>query len=145
MRARVMQLWQTRLLRFTKLTVADEIENALSYYRRHLPARRSPSCTASSRRRCPATTVAPFFRMGNWIGGDRDGNPNVSAETLRLRAAHASARRRCATTSPRCTSSAPSCRCSATLVAVTPEMQALADASPRHQRAPRATSPTGAP
>jgi len=32
MRARVMQLWQTRLLRFNKLTVADEIENALSYY-----------------------------------------------------------------------------------------------------------------
>jgi phosphoenolpyruvate carboxylase len=32
MRARVMQLWQTRLLRFSKLTVADEIENALSYY-----------------------------------------------------------------------------------------------------------------
>ena len=31
-RARVMQLWQTRLLRFTKLTVADEVENALSYY-----------------------------------------------------------------------------------------------------------------
>ncbi|MDP1780795.1 MAG: phosphoenolpyruvate carboxylase, partial [Hydrogenophaga sp.] len=31
-RARVTQLWQTRLLRFTKLTVADEIENALSYY-----------------------------------------------------------------------------------------------------------------
>src|SRR5690349_18176749 len=32
MRARVLQLWQTRLLRFTKLTVADEIETALSYY-----------------------------------------------------------------------------------------------------------------
>ncbi|MEO5660627.1 MAG: phosphoenolpyruvate carboxylase, partial [Polaromonas sp.] len=32
LRARVMQLWQTRLLRFSKLTVADEIENALSYY-----------------------------------------------------------------------------------------------------------------
>ncbi|MFY7872327.1 MAG: phosphoenolpyruvate carboxylase, partial [Limnohabitans sp.] len=31
-RARVMQLWQTRLLRLTKLTVADEIENALTYY-----------------------------------------------------------------------------------------------------------------
>ncbi len=31
-RARVLQLWHTRLLRFTKLTVADEIENALSYY-----------------------------------------------------------------------------------------------------------------
>src|SRR3954470_13175876 len=32
LRARVMQLWQTRLLRFSKLTVSDEIENALSYY-----------------------------------------------------------------------------------------------------------------
>jgi phosphoenolpyruvate carboxylase len=31
-RARVTQLWQTRMLRYTKLTVADEIENALSYY-----------------------------------------------------------------------------------------------------------------
>ena len=32
LRARVLQLWQTRLLRFTKLTVADEIETSLSYY-----------------------------------------------------------------------------------------------------------------
>ena len=31
--ARITQLWQTRMLRYTKLTVADEIENALSYYR----------------------------------------------------------------------------------------------------------------
>ena len=32
MRTRVTQIWQTRILRFSKLTVADEIENALSYY-----------------------------------------------------------------------------------------------------------------
>src|SRR5438105_6508486 len=32
-RARVTQIWQTRMLRTAKLTVADEIENALSYYR----------------------------------------------------------------------------------------------------------------
>ena len=31
-RARVTQLWQTRMLRLAKLTVADEVENALSYY-----------------------------------------------------------------------------------------------------------------
>ena len=33
LRARVTQLWQTRMLRTAKLTVSDEIENALSYYR----------------------------------------------------------------------------------------------------------------
>jgi phosphoenolpyruvate carboxylase len=42
LRARIATLWQTRMLRYTKLTVADEIENALSYYRitflRELPA-----------------------------------------------------------------------------------------------------------
>ena len=32
LRARITQLWQTRMLRYTKLSVADEIENALSYY-----------------------------------------------------------------------------------------------------------------
>ena len=32
MRARIAQLWQTRILRTEKLTVRDEIENALSYY-----------------------------------------------------------------------------------------------------------------
>ena len=44
MHARIATLWQTRMLRYTKLTVADEIENALSYYRitflRELPSRR---------------------------------------------------------------------------------------------------------
>jgi phosphoenolpyruvate carboxylase len=33
LRVRVAQLWQTRLLRTSKLSVSDEIENALSYYR----------------------------------------------------------------------------------------------------------------
>jgi phosphoenolpyruvate carboxylase len=82
MRARVMQLWQTRMLRTAKLTVADEIENALSYYRSTF-LRQIPKMYADLEAALPGHPIAPFFRMGNWIGGDRDGNPFVTAETLR--------------------------------------------------------------
>ncbi|MES2243033.1 MAG: phosphoenolpyruvate carboxylase [Pseudomonadota bacterium] len=81
LRARVMQLWQTRLLRFTKLTVADEIENALSYYESTF-LREIPRIYADLERALGNQPVHSFLRMGQWIGGDRDGNPNVSADTL---------------------------------------------------------------
>jgi phosphoenolpyruvate carboxylase len=81
MRARVMQLWQTRLLRLTKLTVADEIENALSYYEATF-LREIPKLYAELEAALPGQPVASFLRMGQWIGGDRDGNPNVTAQTL---------------------------------------------------------------
>ena len=81
LRARVMQLWQTRLLRLSKLTVADEIENALSYYEATF-LREIPKIYANLERELAGLPVHSFLRMGNWIGGDRDGNPNVSAETL---------------------------------------------------------------
>ena len=81
LRARVMQLWQTRLLRFSKLTVADEIENALSYYERTF-LREIPKLYANLERELGHHAVHSFLRMGQWIGGDRDGNPNVSADTL---------------------------------------------------------------
>ena len=81
LRARVMQLWQTRLLRFSKLTVADEIENALSYYESTF-LREIPRIYADLERELGNYPVASFLRMGQWIGGDRDGNPNVSAQTL---------------------------------------------------------------
>ena len=80
-RARVMQLWQTRLLRFTKLTVADEVENALSYYEATF-LREIPKVYATLERELDQGPIASFLRMGQWIGGDRDGNPNVSAQTL---------------------------------------------------------------
>ena len=70
------------MLRSAKLTVADEIENALSYYRRHLPAR-DPALYRELEEALPRPRRSrSFFRMGNWIGGDRDGNPNVDADTL---------------------------------------------------------------
>ena len=83
LRARVMQLWQTRLLRFTKLTVADEIENALSYYEATF-LREIPKLYGELERELTGQPVASFLRMGHWIGGDRDGNPNVNADTLTL-------------------------------------------------------------
>ena len=82
LRARVTQLWQTRMLRYTKLTVSDEIENALSYYHATF-LRQIPRLYREVESHLHGHEVANFFRMGHWIGGDRDGNPYVTAETLR--------------------------------------------------------------
>lgn len=85
MRARITGLWQTRILRERGLTVEDEIVNALSYYRRtflhELPALHAQIAAALQQRGVAAPPGA-FLRMGSWIGGDRDGNPNVSAGSL---------------------------------------------------------------
>lgn len=81
--ARVAQLWQTRLLRPSKLTVGDEIDNSLRYYHSTF-LREIPQIYATLQQHLGAHEIAPFFRMGNWIGGDRDGNPNVTAATLNL-------------------------------------------------------------
>lgn len=83
LRARVAQLWMTRLLRYSKLTVADEIENALSYYEATF-LREIPKIYAALENALEGQTVHSFLRMGQWIGGDRDGNPNVTAPTLEL-------------------------------------------------------------
>jgi phosphoenolpyruvate carboxylase len=80
--ARVTQLWQTRVLRATKLTVTDEIDNALSYYRSTFLSQ-VPLLYRELEEALPDLPVANFFRMGSWIGGDRDGNPFVTAEALR--------------------------------------------------------------
>ncbi len=85
LRARVTSLWQTRMLRDARLTVADEIENALSYYRvtflEEIPALYADIEAALVEHGLPARLPA-FLQMGSWIGGDRDGNPNVTAPTL---------------------------------------------------------------
>jgi phosphoenolpyruvate carboxylase len=73
-------LWQTRPLRSVKPVVADEIQSALSY----LEASFLPVLPRLHRRWEALTGAAlpPFLRPGSWIGGDRDGNPNVNAATL---------------------------------------------------------------
>ncbi|SAL10049.1 phosphoenolpyruvate carboxylase [Caballeronia humi] len=85
LRARVTSLWQTRMLRDSRLTVSDEIENALSYYRAtflaEIPALYADIENALAEHGVPAR-LSPFLQMGSWIGGDRDGNPNVTGPTL---------------------------------------------------------------
>ncbi len=82
LKARVVQMWQTRLLRVSHLKVRDEIENALSYYHTTF-LREIPRLYAELEEWVDGAHVAPFFRMGSWIGGDRDGNPNVDGDTLK--------------------------------------------------------------
>jgi phosphoenolpyruvate carboxylase len=74
-------LWQTRPLRRQKLFVQDEIDNVLTYFQDvFLPV--LPALYARWER---VLGVRPpsFLRVGNWIGGDRDGNPFVQAPQLR--------------------------------------------------------------
>ena len=128
LRARVMQLWQTRLLRFTKLTVADEIENALSYYEATF-LREIPKLYTHLERELGDLPVHSFLRMGQWIGGDRDGNPNVSADTLNYALSRqAEVALRHYLTEVHFLGGELSL--SAMLVDVSPAMQALANASP---------------
>ena len=81
-------LWQTRPLRRERLYVADEIDNALSY----LTDVFLPVVPALYSRWEDALGFRPanFLRIGSWIGGDADGNPNVTADTLRLALSRAS-------------------------------------------------------
>ncbi len=79
----IVQLWQTRLLRFSKLDVADEIENVLAFYKSTF-LQEIPILYKNLEKKLGNQSVASFFRMGNWIGGDRDGNPNVTDQTLDL-------------------------------------------------------------
>ena len=127
-RARVLQLWQTRLLRFSKLTVADEVENVLSYYESTF-LREIPKLYADLERELDHRPVHSFLRMGQWIGGDRDGNPNVSAQTL----IHALGRQADVALRHYLTEVhflGGELSISAMLVSCLPEMQALADRSP---------------
>ncbi|HEU4652605.1 MAG TPA: phosphoenolpyruvate carboxylase [Steroidobacteraceae bacterium] len=81
-------LWQTRPLRRERLYVADEVEIALTYLRDvFLPV--LPMLYARWERVLQHRPKS-FLRVGSWIGGDRDGNPNVNAESLRIALGRAS-------------------------------------------------------
>ncbi len=86
--AAILAVWQTSILRRGKPSVIDEVSNGISYYDQTL-LREIPNVYAEIEDKLFAGEwegidfkLPPFLRMGSWIGGDRDGNPNVTAEVL---------------------------------------------------------------
>ena len=78
----ILQLWQTAMLRLSRLRVIDEIENGLSFYRYTFLSELPKIYCNIEQALGDSERVPAFFRMGSWIGGDRDGNPFVTAESL---------------------------------------------------------------
>ena len=87
----ICSLWQTRILRFSKLTVANEIENALSYYKTTflevipeiLQDLERDLNKQYAKDLAQPFQLPSFLHMGSWIGGDRDGNLFVNGATLK--------------------------------------------------------------
>ncbi len=142
LRARITQLWQTRMLRTARLTVADEIENVLSYY----PATflgQIPRLYAEVEQACRAWTWRVFSAWG--IGSAATATATLlSPPTPCAPRWRGKAKPRCATISRRCTNSAPSCR----------SQRRCAASRPSCRRSPNApaittrtvwTNPIGAP
>ena len=80
-------LWKTRQHRPEKITVEDEIGNALDVVSRSiLPAMielyESWGAQLSRQGVVDSTVLPPVLRLGSWLGGDRDGHPGVTAATL---------------------------------------------------------------
>ncbi|MCG6932719.1 MAG: phosphoenolpyruvate carboxylase [Gallionella sp.] len=82
----VLILWQTRMLRSTKLNVIDEIKNGLEFYRytflNEIPKIYARLENQLESRFDKDLKVPPLLRVGSWIGGDRDGNPFVTHEVM---------------------------------------------------------------
>src|SRR4051812_30058786 len=88
LRRAVLTLWQTNLLRRTKLTVLDEVANGLSFYD-YTFLHEVPRLHCSLEDRLNQEEggapgeLASFLTMGSWIGGARDGTPFVTADVMR--------------------------------------------------------------
>jgi phosphoenolpyruvate carboxylase len=88
LRRHIFTLWQTALIRLSRLKIQDEIETGLRYYQAAfldvIPKVNAEVRTALQARWPDAHLLEqPILRPGSWIGGDRDGNPNVTADVVR--------------------------------------------------------------
>ena len=133
LRTNILMLWQTAILRLSKLRVRDEINEALRYYPASLfetvPALASDlEAVAADRFGAANVDASTAISMGSWIGGDRDGNPFVTADVMRLavgRQTHVALERHLSTVYRLSRDLSLSAR----LITPTDELLALADAS----------------
>lgn len=128
----ILTLWQTALVRIERLTISDEVASGLRYYDASffdVVPRINTEVRTALLQRFPTSGVqaAPMIRMGSWIGGDRDGNPYVTADIVALatsRAARAAVDHHLS----ELRSLAQELSMSARLVAISDELRALIDA-----------------
>ena len=88
--AEIQVVWRTDELRTAKLEVRDEVRNGLYYVRESLfdAVPKAYSFFEKALRKhfgvnadgVATISVPSFIRFGSWIGGDRDGNPFVTAD-----------------------------------------------------------------
>ena len=85
-------LWRTALLRSRRLEPLDEVRTTMAVFDETL-FRLAPTLyrrTQAALMPDPTSAVRPpvpaYFRLGSWVGGDRDGNPHVTADVTRATA-----------------------------------------------------------
>lgn len=139
LRRHILTLWQTALIRLSRLKIQDEIETGLRYYEAALfevIPQVNAEVRAALQQRFPEAGLLeqPIVRPGSWIGGDRDGNPNVTAEVVRL-ATGSAAYTALAHYFAELTGLEQELSMSARLVHITDELAALADSCHEPARA----------
>jgi phosphoenolpyruvate carboxylase len=139
LRRQILTLWQTALVRLSRLQITDEIDVGLRYY----PAaffevipKVNAEVREALRSRWPDADLLPepILRPGSWIGGDRDGNPNVTADVVRLATA-SGAYTALAHYLSELTALEQELSMSSRLITVTPELAGMADSCKEAARA----------
>ena len=131
LRRQVLTLWQTALIRLSRLQITDEIEVGLRYYAaaffKVIPQVNAEVRNALRARWPDAGLLSgPMLQPGSWIGGDRDGNPNVTGDVVR-QATGSAAFTALAHYLAELTACEQELSLSARLVSVTPELAELAE------------------
>ena len=100
--AEIDTMWRTSPIRQSKPSVIDEVKTIMGVFDAVMVDifpdvyRRLDDWLLADDAGKVAPVAKPFVRLGSWIGGDRDGNPNVTSEVTRKAATIASEHALCA-------------------------------------------------